>query len=162
MAGKIMSSTPPASAVAAHPMPDQLSLHLGFVLNRAAQELRETFEKALEPLAIKPRHYGVLSIIAEAGPLPQHIIGEKLNCDRNTMVSIVDDLEKLGLARRDVHPEDRRAYAVCLTPSGRRMLEKAQGVAGTVESDFLAPLTAKQQRQLHQLLKLLLCRDVPE
>jgi MarR family transcriptional regulator, lower aerobic nicotinate degradation pathway regulator len=158
----ISIATPPVSAEAAHAMPDRLSLHLGFVLNRAAQQMRETFETALEPLAIKPRHYGVMSIIAEAGPLPQHVIGEKLNCDRNMMVAIVDDLEKSGLARRDVHPSDRRAYAVNLTPAGRKLLEKARAIASSVENGFLAPLTAKQQRQLHQLLKLLTCREVSE
>jgi DNA-binding MarR family transcriptional regulator len=160
MASKAVSPTPPQlSADSAQQMPDNLSLHLGFVLNKAAQQMRESFEQALEPLGIKPRHYGVLSVIAEAGPLPQNVIGDKLDCDRNTMVSIVDDLEKAGLARREVHPDDRRAYAVCLTAPGRKLLKEAQAVAGAVESKFLAPLNAKQRRQLHQLLKQLLANS---
>jgi DNA-binding MarR family transcriptional regulator len=133
-----------------------LPLHLGFVLNKAAQRMREGFEESLKPLKIKPRHYGVLSVISEAGPLPQHIIGEILSCDGNSMVAIVDDLEKLSLARRDVHPADRRAYAVCITPVGKRLLEKANNVADRVEKRFLAPLNQSQQRQLQQLLDRLL------
>lgn len=130
----------------------RLSLHLGFVLNSAAQQMRERFDGALRPLGIKPKHYGVLRVISEAGPLPQHIIGDLLSCDRNMMVSIVDDLEAFDLARREVHPQDRRAYAVRLTPAGKRMLEKANAVAVAVESDFLSPLSPKQRRQLQELL----------
>jgi MarR family transcriptional regulator, lower aerobic nicotinate degradation pathway regulator len=163
MASKAISSTPVQTAPeTAHQVPSRLTLHLGFVLNKAAQQMRETFEQSLEPLGVKPRHYGVLSIIAEAGPLPQHMIGAQLSCDRNMMVSIIDDLERAGLARREVHPDDRRAYAVCLTASGRKLLDKTQAIADTVERNFLAPLTPKQRRQLHQLLKLLLHRDDPE
>jgi len=130
----------------------KLSLHLGFVLNRATQHMRERFEEALRPLGIKSRHYGALRVISEAGPLPQNVIGEILDCDRNMMVAVVDDLEGLDLARRDVHPLDRRAYAVRLTPAGRRLLEKANAIALQVEAEFLAPLSPRQRKQLHELL----------
>jgi DNA-binding MarR family transcriptional regulator len=149
---RIMVERNATAEVAMKPAIPQMSLHLGFALNRVAQQMRERFEQALLPLGIKPRHYGALRVISEAGPMPQNAIGEILDCDRNMMVSIVDDLEKLELARRDVHPQDRRAYAVCLTPAGRRLLEKANAIALSVESQFLAPLSTKQRRQLHELL----------
>ena len=133
----------------------RLSLHLGFVLNRATQQMREDFESALRPLGIKSRHYGVLRVAAEAGPLPQQIIGDILSCDRNMMVSIVDDLEQLGLARRDVNPQDRRAYAISLTAAGKKLLDKANAIALAVEEKFLAPLSPRQRRQLQELLNTL-------
>jgi MarR family transcriptional regulator, lower aerobic nicotinate degradation pathway regulator len=133
----------------------RMSMHLGFVLNRATQQMREAFETELRPLGIKSRHYGVLRVVSEAGPMPQHIIGSLLHCDRNMMVSVVDDLERLGLARRDVNPQDRRAYAIGLTPAGRRLLEKANALALKVEQDFLAPLSPRQRRQLQELLNIL-------
>lgn len=128
---------------------------VGFLLNRSAMEIRESFDTALRPMGIDPRHFGVLSFISEGGAFSQQQIARQVCCDRTTMVSIVDDLERRGLAKRTVDPGDRRKYAVCLTEKGKRVLERARKLAGQAENAYLAALSAQERRQLIGMLQRL-------
>jgi len=133
--------------------PAELLSHVGFLLNRAALLVREDFAEALRPFKLTPRHYGVLTYLAEAGPCSQQEIGERVLADRTTMVNVVDDLERLGLACRAPQPGDRRAYSVHLTGKGRQMQARAQSAARAVNREFLQGLSAREQRELRDLLR---------
>ena len=136
--------------------PPVLMRHWGFVVNKAAQLVREAFEDSLRPMGIGARHYGTLLLIATDGPCSQHAIGERIACDRTTMVGIVDDLERLRLAERRADPLDRRAYAVHPTEAGRKVLARAQRAALNAEEEFLKPLSGAERKQLQALLARLL------
>jgi DNA-binding MarR family transcriptional regulator len=79
-------------------------------------------------------------------------LARELNCDRSYVTSIVDDLERAGLAERRVAAEDRRVKTIALTPAGRRAL-------GTVRNSLMKPpaelaaLTVAQQRTLANLVR---------
>ena len=62
---------------------------------------------------------------------------------RQTMTSIVDNLEKRGLAKRRPHAHDRRRIIVVLSAKGRRL---------AVETAALAGLKASQVDRLRGLL----------
>ncbi len=126
-----------------------------FWLNRGAQSAQSHASAALAPLGIDPRHFAVLTLLQEAGPLSQQRISQGLNVDPTMMVSIVDDLERLGLARREVQKEDRRAYAVKLTPSGVTLLEEAEKRIDVLEEELFSPLTDDEYVQLLNLLRKL-------
>lgn len=67
------------------------------------------------------------------------------------MVGIVDALEDAGHVRRERNPEDRRAYAVTISASGRRVLAKAEkGVPAFLDGAFAA-LTSAELAQLTRL-----------
>jgi DNA-binding MarR family transcriptional regulator len=79
-------------------------------------------------------------------------LARELNCDRSYVTSIVDDLERAGLAERRVAAEDRRVKTIALTPAGGRAL-------GTVRDSLMKPpaelaaLTVAQQRTLANLVR---------
>ena len=79
-------------------------------------------------------------------------LARELNCDRSYVTSIVDDLERAGLAERRVAAEDRRVKTIALTPAGGRAL-------GTVRDSLMKPpaelaaLTLAQQRTLANLVR---------
>jgi hypothetical protein len=64
---------------------------------------------------------------------------------------VIDRLEEQGLIQRRVHPTDRRAKQIVLTPAGRRMRTKALKRLSTHSP--LAPLSATQRDSLRDLLK---------
>jgi DNA-binding MarR family transcriptional regulator len=132
--------------------PEALREDIGFILNRAARQLRERLGAALAPLAITPRHYALLSLLAEACGLTQQQAGGRAFCDRTTTVNVMDDLERLGLARRVPRPDDRRAHMVQLTGKGRQAQARARTIARRVNADYLRPLTGAETRQLRALL----------
>jgi MarR family transcriptional regulator for hemolysin len=81
------------------------------------------------------------------------MLGSALGIDRSTMVSLIDQLESAGLAKRRPSATDRRAREISITPKGRRLLQQARGLASDVEDEVLAGLTARERRELLALLR---------
>jgi DNA-binding MarR family transcriptional regulator len=134
---------------------ERLLGRMGFLLNKAAQKIREAYEEQLAPLGLIGKHYGVLSVLEEKGTITQQEIGKCVYIDRTTIVGILDDLEKLGYVERKEHPTDRRSHAVYLTSKGREILPKAHQLGLAVEKRFLETLSAKEQKELRRLLRQL-------
>jgi DNA-binding MarR family transcriptional regulator len=132
------------------------------LLGRIAQDAADLLGAALAPLGLRPRHFAILTALAEGGATSQHALGERLRIDRTTMVSAVDDLQRLELASRTPDPDDRRAYLVALTPRGRTTLVRATGLVASAEAALLAPLAPAERDQLHNLLARLMQKSPPE
>ena len=115
--------------------------------------MAHTFATGLEPLGLKPPHFGVLSLIAAQPGRNQHELGERSMIDPSSMVAIVDELERLGLAERRLDPDDRRKRAVHLTRKGVRTLERARAVAIDTAEEVLGPLNGKERETLRVLLR---------
>ena len=95
----------------------------------------------------------VMAMIS-TGKTPSQIeVGAKVRFDRNKMVNVIDELEELGLARREANPDDRRAKTVCLTERGRATFETALKLETTIEEKCLSALSSQQRREFHQLLR---------
>jgi MarR family transcriptional regulator for hemolysin len=69
------------------------------------------------------------------------------------MVSLIDELERAGLAKRRPSATDRRAREIAITAKGRRLLQRARRMISQVEDDVLAGLTAEERRELMTLLR---------
>ena len=111
----------------------------------AAQALAGT---TLEPLGLSPRAWGVLSTLAESGPLTQIQLANATATDRTAMVYQLDELEEQGLVQRMPNPDDRRSYLIHLTAQGDKTRRKAAtGLAK--QADFLLkPLALAERQQL--------------
>jgi DNA-binding MarR family transcriptional regulator len=78
------------------------------------------------------------------------------------MVALVDDLEGLGAVKRAKHPTDRRAYALFLTPKGKKLFEGAFEVALSLEERLCENISKSDREQLLDLLgQLNSLTDVP-
>jgi DNA-binding MarR family transcriptional regulator len=137
-------------------LPASLSSRLGFMLLRASSAAGRLAATKLQPLGIEPRHHAVLALIVELGPLSQQELADLLHIDRSTMVALIDDLEERRFVRRDRSPNDRRAYAIHLTPAGKTAQTKAAKLLLQCEREYLATLTADEQGQLYRLLARLI------
>ena len=109
--------------------------------------------EALQSIGLTPALFAVLNYLqADRGAIQQQI-GSAMGIDPSTMVSLVDQLERAGLAKRRPHPHDRRAREVMITPKGRRTLKRARELAEEVEGDVLQGLSPAERRQLVTLLR---------
>ena len=117
---------------------------------------------ALESIGLTPALFAVLNYLrARTGAIQQQI-GSAMGIDPSTMVSLVDQLERAGLAKRRPHPQDRRAREVVITPKGRRILKRARALAEEVECDVLQGLSPAERRQLVTLLRRALAAAPPQ
>lgn len=106
--------------------------------------------------------FALLNVInAREGAIQQEL-GSALGIDRSTMVSLIDELESAGLARRRPSATDRRAREIAITPKGRRLLQRARGLILQVEDEVLAGLTAEERHELLTLLRRALDSAPPQ
>jgi DNA-binding MarR family transcriptional regulator len=107
----------------------------------------------LRPFGIERRHLMVLMRLDADGPQSQRELVERTQHDKASMVRIVDDLERLGLASRELVEGDRRVRAVTMTDHGRKVFAQVHEAARPVAEASTAPLTRKQVAQLEGLLR---------
>jgi DNA-binding MarR family transcriptional regulator len=108
---------------------------------------------ALQSIGLTPALFAVLNYLqAHEGAIQQQI-GSAMGIDPSTMVALVDELERTGLAGRRPQPHDRRAREVLLTPRGRRTLSRARELAEEVEDDVLQGLSPAERRRLITLMR---------
>ena len=135
--------------------PEPLASAPGFLLSWNGQRMAARFAQALDPLGLRPPHFGVLTLIdAHPGSTQQELVTRSL-IDASSMVAVIDELEAMGLAERRHHPDDRRKHAVYLTPQGKRTLERARKVAVEMAQDVFAPLDPGELETLRRLLRKL-------
>lgn len=129
-----------------------LARHTGFLLSRAGMIAQRHFAQRLETLGLTPRIWGALNVIDAETPLSQHELGRLIGMDPSSMVAAIDELERRGLVQRRPHPSDRRAHALSITPEGRETLGRGRELARSAQGELLAPLSADERRELHDLL----------
>ena len=110
--------------------------------------------KALESLDLTPALFALLNLLGRADGANQQELGRAMAVDPSTMVSLIDELEAKGLAKRQPHPNDRRARAVALTAKGRRVRERSRQMASQAEDEVLGGLSAADRQELLRLLRL--------
>ena len=120
-----------------------------FVVQQAAQALAA---ERLEPLGLSPRAWGVLSTLAESGPLTQIELATTMAIDRTAMVYLLDELEEQSLVERVRHPRDRRAFLIHLTDSGQDVRRRAAAALAGAADTLLTPLDPAERDQLNRLL----------
>lgn len=120
------------------------------------------FAEALEPLGLTTALFALLNVLGTREGAIQQELGAAMGIDPSTMVSLVDQLETAGLARRRPRPTDRRAREVAITAKGRRVLERARQLAVQVEDEVLRGLSSSEQRQLLALLRRALDSAPPQ
>lgn len=117
---------------------------------------------ALESIGLTPARFAVLSFLRARDGAIQQQIGAAMGIDPSTMVALIDELERAGLAKRRPHPTDRRAREVVITPKGRRIVEQGRSLARDVEDDVLKGLGSTERRQLLRLLRQALSSAPPQ
>ena len=120
-----------------------------FVAQQAAQAL--AIER-LEPLGLSPRAWGVLSTLAESGPLTQIDLATTMSIDRTAMVYLLDELEDQALVERVRSPQDRRAFLIHLTASGKDTQRRAATALAGAADTLLTPLDPAERHHLAGLL----------
>jgi DNA-binding MarR family transcriptional regulator len=131
---------------------DSRDYEIGVLLRRAHRKAAEAFNDALRPLEIQGRHFGVLLLLHQLGPLSQRQLMDRLGSDKSAMVRSLDDLEARDLCVRRPDERDRRAHSVGLTRRGEEVFAKAERDARAVGKALLADFDPDERTTLTKLL----------
>jgi DNA-binding MarR family transcriptional regulator len=125
---------------------------VGLLLSQVGRAVARSFHACLEPLDLDPRQYLLLQTVGACRDQSQHAVGTALQIPPSRMVVLVDSLEGRGLIERVANPVDRRAHALRLTATGRRLLQRATPIAEAFETEVCRPLDGAERTALLTLL----------
>src|SRR2546430_6740470 len=114
-------------------------------LARATTSVGVRLSRPLAEAGLTPTQVGVVEALLHLGPLGQRVLGDKLLMSGGNITTVVDNLERRGLVRRERRGDDRRHVTVHLTPEGRRLISRVfpGHVAAIVEA--FSALTAAER-----------------
>nr|WP_239522457.1 MarR family winged helix-turn-helix transcriptional regulator [Geodermatophilus sabuli] len=130
-----------------------------FLLSKVGSRATKLYSEALEPLGLRPRHVAALRFLESRDGASQKDLVSGLWSDSSSVVSLVDEFERQGLAERRRNPRDRRSYGVHITAEGRRVLRSTEALAEEVESRVLARLSGAQRESLLRVLRSVIGTD---
>jgi MarR family transcriptional regulator for hemolysin len=131
------------------PNPNEpLGRHLVFT----AKVVREGFEQALTAAGGSLGTWIVLSAVSHEGIVSQTMLASRMHVEGATITHHVDRLEKIGLVRREIDPNDRRVRKIELTPEGVRLHKALLAAAKEFEGILLAGIGERQQVELRRTL----------
>jgi MarR family transcriptional regulator, 2-MHQ and catechol-resistance regulon repressor len=104
---------------------------------------------------LTPSQFAVLEALYHLGSMTQGEVGAKILKSTSNITTVIDNLERNGLVRRERDAKDRRVINVHLMEAGRSKVESIfpNHVAALVE--IFSILSASEQETLGQLCKKL-------
>ena len=135
---------------------DLLQEGFALALHESARAWRHALDRRLKSLGLSQASWMSIAFLARAKtPLTQSELAHCLSVEGPTVVAMVDRLQRAGLVRREIAPEDRRVRRVVLTADGLSVYAEVRRVAGDFRREMLDGLDAAELQQATDLLQRL-------
>ncbi|MEM1277136.1 MAG: MarR family transcriptional regulator [Pseudomonadota bacterium] len=108
--------------------------------------------EGLVDLNMSPARFQLLQALDQEGALSMIDLAQRLSVTKRNITTLVDGLEKDGLATRQKHPTDRRSTLVGLTEEGRARFAKAAEIQRLHLKGLLENLDQAQQAEMARAL----------
>ena len=128
---------------------------VGFLLAKSHQRICAIFKEEFDRYDLTPQQFGLLGFLWLQDDQSQAELSARSQIDRTTLGGIIDRLEKEGLVQRLPHPDDRRAYRICLTPRGKALETELTPPALRVNERFTSRVTDEELETLKAILEKL-------
>lgn len=102
----------------------ELNSCLYFSMRAAMKRIDRILSNRLEPYGITIPQMFVLICLYEENGITLKEIGNRTLIDSSSMTVLIDKLEKDGLVKRQLNPEDRRAINVLITEKGHALAQE--------------------------------------
>ena len=113
-----------------------------FLIVKAEQAIASFFRQELvkSGLKVTPGQTGVLYLLEKSDKMTMSELSLSLEMDNSAVTRIVDRLEKAGFVKRELNPDDRRAFYVMITDQGIDEIKKTKstvrGMNKKIEAEF--------------------------
>jgi DNA-binding MarR family transcriptional regulator len=125
---------------------------LAFLLAQVGAHAAAAFAGRLQSLKLAPPHAGILRAINADAGISQQALAALRGMFPSRLVLVLDELESAGLIERQAAADDRRTYALHLTPKGRETLRAIARVGREHQEKLCAALSASERATLAALL----------
>lgn len=125
---------------------------LAYEIKKAQVRTYELLFEHMGPEALSPARMTALCIIGTQPGINQSALADALRVNRASVVKVIDALQSLGYVERQSIPDDRRSYALAVTPQGLQELRRLTAISRRFEQEVAAQLTARERSTLFKLL----------
>jgi DNA-binding MarR family transcriptional regulator len=124
----------------------------GHLIRRAQQIAVAIFMEECAAFDLTPVQYAAMVVIDEQAGIDATRLSAQIAFDRSTLGNVLERLEAHGFVVRYSSPEDKRVKLLKLTAEGRSVVRRAEAAVRRAQERMLAPLAAKDQKALLELL----------
>src|SRR5580658_8337892 len=128
---------------------------VGYLLKRCGVLMTQVAERRFESLPVTFSQWVVLMHLAKQEHISATQLSVHLGHDMGALTRVVDELERLGFARRERSRRDRRAVEIAITAAGRREANSAKRAVVELLNRLVEPFTPREIDALLGLLQRL-------
>jgi DNA-binding MarR family transcriptional regulator len=157
-------NTPSAAedvSLSTEPTDTLLNQLVGYALRRAQLKVAQNLVEKFNPFDLRPAQFSALLIIEASPGLMQTDLASILAIEPPQVVTLLNKLEKLGLAVRVRCKPDKRSYGIFLSKAGETVLRQLKEIALNSDREATAALSDTERQQLLQLLHKVYQVDAP-
>ncbi len=130
-------------------------VELSELVVHTARKFRRNFSSQLAPLGITFAQAQVLRIVARAArPLRMVDLAAKLDIVPRSTTTMIDALQANGLVQRLSDDADRRSVPICITDTGRALLDQLDEARRAVAEGIFGGLSQADCQELFRLLNI--------
>ena len=127
---------------------------ISYVVARLERAVRAAVNERVRPYDLTTLQYTTLSVLGARGqPLSNAQLARRAYMTPQSMIEVIDALERKGLIRRDPHPSHRRVFPATMTAKGLRVLKACDAAVEEMEEEMLAGLSRGERDSLLVWLK---------
>jgi DNA-binding MarR family transcriptional regulator len=104
---------------------------------------------------------GILNTLLKEDRLNQKELSSRCHMDTTTMSRNIDNLEKMGLLKREMNPESRRSVIICLTEKGREKASAIHEMFNQFES-ILRKDISEEDMEIFRRILTKICENLEE
>ena len=135
---------------------DVLALDTFVKLSRAMNTVHAQLLPLLQrEYSMTESQFGVLEALYHLGPLSQGQLSAKILRSGSNLTTVVDNLERDKLVRRERDESDRRVQIVTITERGRALMKSVLPVHVSRIAKLIGVLSCEEQRELGRLCRKL-------
>lgn len=143
-----------ADVVQDHALP--LPSYLSYLLYQTEQHRRAMATDLLARHGLTFAKWVAMISLRRFGNLSMTRLAKLAATDRTTLTRSIDGLITDGLVERKASSADRRIVVICLTDTGRTLLEKIRAEIRPLNRDICANLTTEEQAAMTRYLQKML------
>ncbi len=130
----------------------------GHLLRRNHQRSYEIFARCVGGDITRQQVAVLVALAKQPGASQRHLV-EATGIDKSTAKEMIDRMVARKWIERMRDPEDSRAWAMRLTPTGRKALAERLPDVIAAQEEILAPLAPGDQRKFLKYLRILIDSD---
>ncbi len=153
VSGNTASSEPSKRQLASgHELDASPWMRVESTLMATAGMMRDTYDRALEPLGLNLTDASLLAYVVETGPLKQTSIADHLGIGRAAAGNVIDRLQKRALVERQSDDNDRRVWLIAPTATGKELAADIAVIDVGLRHDLRLGIDRHERQMLATLL----------